>query len=298
MGKKKRFGTGGISILTSRFTATVSVTLVLLLLAFVAVTAIVARGVVDSVRSEMGYVIVMAEDASPADINNMKQRLGTLPSTAGYDYASPEIVRERWLEMIGDDEDERVALESLEVNPFLPEFEVNVKPQFATAGALKPIAEELGKAQGVESVTLHLEMVDDINRTTNEIILVMLCVAVALLIISFVLINNTVRLTVYARRFTIHTMRLVGATNSFIRRPFLVTNVVVGLVSGLIADALLAVLTAYARAASPEASVLFSWGDFALVAVATLAAGVVICLLAALFATNKYLSREYDDLFK
>lgn len=287
----------GLSATTSRLTSTVSVTLVLLLLSLIAGLLIVTRHVADSVTSEIGFVTIMSPSATETDIDSFRQQLVSLPCVDSYNYSSPKEVNDRWIEMMGTDDTERQALESLDQNPFLPEFEVKVKPLWASTDSLNSVAARLETNPMVDRVVVQAQLIDDVNSLTRNAVTIMAIVACALIAISFVLINNTVRLTVYARRFSIHTMRLVGATDGFIRRPFIIGNIIIGIVAALVSDAIIASLTAWSHAVTPEIAAAFTWIDYGIVAVATIVIGVAICSLAALLATNKYLRLDYDSLY-
>ena len=150
----------------------------------------------------------------------------------------------------------------------------------------------------VSEVKVHAAMVDRVNSTLRSISLALIFVAVALLTVSFILIFNTVRLTVYARRFTIYTMKLVGATPAFIRRPFLIDNLVNGLVAGLIASVALLATVAYGRSYEQEMRAMLDWDIMCAVVIGVMVTGVLICLVAALFAANRYLRLPYDEMFK
>ena len=120
-----------------------------------------------------------------------------------------------------------------------------------------------------------------------------------MLVISFVLISNTVRLSIYSKRFTIHTMQLVGATDSFIRSPFIIANAIVGAISGFVAGGVLAVTIALSgRLGMPELIGLIGWSWMAAVDAGLVVGGTVICALAALLATTRHLRQDYGELFK
>ncbi len=122
--------------------------------------------------------------------------------------------------------------------------------------------------------------------------------ALAMITISFVLINNTVLLTIYSRRFTIHTMQLVGATPGFIRRPFILSNMYSGLLAGVFASALLAAAISFVEKTQlPQITQYVCWGSAGIVMVGITVTGMAICTLAALIATNRYLHKDYDELF-
>jgi cell division transport system permease protein len=141
-------------------------------------------------------------------------------------------------------------------------------------------------------------MVDAINDNIQSIAFILTIVAATLLFISFALINNTVRLTVFSRRFTIHTMKLVGASASFIRKPFVLSNITSGIVAGLIADVILAGALFYFHSADPAVAIAVPWELAGLVFTGIVLLGMIICALAATIATNKYLRLSYDDMFK
>lgn len=141
-------------------------------------------------------------------------------------------------------------------------------------------------------------MVESLTRNARMFNTVMLVIAAALLLISFVLINNTVRLTVYSRRFLIHTMKLVGATPGFIRRPFILSNLVQGVVAGIVASGLLAGLIAWGKNWDEALDPLLPWATVAVIFVAIFITGMAICAIAAFFATNRYLRADYDDMFE
>lgn len=143
------------------------------------------------------------------------------------------------------------------------------------------------------------EMVEAMNSNIAGMTLVLGVVAIVMLVISFVLINNTVQLTIYSRRFTIHTMQLVGATNGFISRPVVSNNALSGLIAGMLASLFLAV----AMACAPYAGIgninsYISWPVFGCIAGGMMLVGVVLCALTAWIATAKYLRKDYDELFR
>lgn len=283
----------GFSSMSIHATATVSVALVLLLLGMVAVLGIGARSVTRDIKEHLGFDITLEEEASLDDVNAFKRLLSEAPYVASWLYHSPQEAMDQWQEEMGEN-----LVELLGVNPFLPEFEVNVKEAWANADSLDSVVLPIMAMERVAEVSVHTEVVDKVNRNISTLMLILVAAACALAPISFVLINNTVRLTIYSRRFTIHTMKLVGASRGFIRRPFLTSNAACGAVAGVVASALLTTMTAYAlRYVDPALATYVSPRSVAVVCVAMTALGVAICLLAAWWATQRYLVRSYDELF-
>lgn len=284
-----------LPVLGSQFTATVSVALVLLILGVVALMGIAAKNTGDDIRSRIGFVVIMSENATDADIAALKKRWSAAPYVAAVNYASADDVLARWNEAMSSEGDSITAL--LGVNPFFPEFEVAVKSRYADVDSLEKIVAPLRNLKCVSEVKMQGDMVRSINATVSSLTLILSAVALALLLISFVLINNTVRLTVYARRFSIHTMKLVGATAAFIRRPFIITNVIQGIVAAFLAVVVLAGLLFYVGTVEPRITATVDWQEASWAFAGLFVAGVLICTLSALLSTNRYLRLGYDDMF-
>ncbi|MDE5689208.1 MAG: permease-like cell division protein FtsX, partial [Duncaniella sp.] len=253
------------------------------------------RVVTDNIRENMGFVVLFNEDVTASDIDAVKKMFDKASGVSSTVYSSPDAVLERWQSMVGEEED---IVKLSGINPFVGELEVHVTSEYASSDSLDRMIAPLMLMPQVSEVKVHTELVDKVNATLRSVGLGLLIVAVALLIVSFVLIFNTVRLSVYARRFTIYTMKLVGATGGFIRRPFLVDNIVNGLVAGLIASIALALVVLYCRSLDLSVAEMFTLQTVLPVVGALLVTGVLICLIAALFATNRYLRLSYDEMFK
>lgn len=280
---------------SSQITATVSVTLVLLILGIVALTGIISRNISSDVRERVGFVVVMDDKTSDTQINQLKSMWQNAPYVSTVTYLSADDVLHRWKELMDDDED---IVETLGVNPFFPEFEVRVRADYAYTDSLIKITRPLAAIDCVNEVKLQTAMVDSINSSMKSVALVLVTIAGALLLISFMLINNTVRLTIYSRRFTIHTMKLVGATAGFIRRPFVTSYMLNGIVSAFVAIGILCVVIVYVYSIDPEIYGLLSWAEAVSVFIGLILAGMLICTTSAILAANKYLRSSYDNMFK
>lgn len=281
-----------INILNARLSATVSVTMVLLLLGLVALTAVAATRVTRQIKENLGFEIIFIEDVNPADIDSLGTRLKTMSFVREASLFTADDAMKQWQEETGEN-----VLEVVGVNPFASEYDVKVRADYASADSLEMLADRFRPLPFVEEVNVRADMVDRVNKTMNTLILALSIIAAVLLLISFVLINNTIRLTVYARRFTIHTMKLVGATASFIRRPFVTSNIVNGIIAGIVADLLLALLIYYASTLDPALADAVTPSSIVMIYCAIPLAGIVICALTSIWATNRYLNYEYDDLF-
>ena len=185
------------------------------------------------------------------------------------------------------------------VNPLSPEVAFRVKADYSAPAQIAKLTRELSVLPGVETVSApDTEMVEAMNRNLGKVTLILSIVGIVMLVISFVLINNTVHLTIYSRRFSIHTMQLVGATNGFIRKPFVGQNAMTGLIAGLLAAAaVVAVVWFSPEAGLGELQSVVGWDQVGYLCCALVALGVLICALAAMMATTKYLRKDYDELF-
>ncbi len=273
-------------------TSTVSVGMVLLILGIVGSAAFAAGNITRHIRENLGFNMVMRMNADMTQINDMKRRLTSSDFVASYDYMSPEEILEQENAYLGSD-----IVELIGGNPYQPEFSVRVKAQYASVDSLEKITAPLRMSDSVEEISVHTEMVESINSNIGSLSLVLIALAGALLIISFVLINNTVRLTIYSARFLLHTMKLVGATNAFIRRPIVIGNMLNGILAAAVAILLLCLLRVYAISIDPDLALALPWSDLIWVFMGIVAGGILICGTASWIATNKYLRQKYDDMF-
>ncbi|MDE6137375.1 MAG: permease-like cell division protein FtsX [Muribaculaceae bacterium] len=281
-----------ISVLGSRLTSVVSVTLVLVILGVAAVMTMAARSATDNVRRNMGFTVKMERGISDAATNAMKKTLAAAPFAESFVYASADDILAQECEIIGED-----IMLLVDENPYGAEFDVRVRPDWASGDSILALSARIGAMEGVDEVETDTSVIDSVNTNIARLTWIMLAVAAALLVISFVLINNTVSLAVYSRRFVIHTMRLVGATGAFIRRPFLAAGALTGLTAAILASGILAGAQAYAMHADAALAANLSWTTSAAIYAALIIAGVLICLLASLFATNRYLRSDIDDYY-
>lgn len=284
-----------IPLFTTRATATFSVALVLFILGLASFIGIAAHKVTEGIKENMGFVVLFNEEVTASDIDAVKTRLEKENGVSSTVYSSPDAVLDRWQKMVGEEED---IIRLAGVNPFVGELEVRVKSDYASSDSIALLTGPLMLMPQVSEIKVHNELVDRLNSTLHSVSLSLIFVAIALLTVSFILIFNTVRLSVYARRFTIYTMKLVGATAAFIRRPFLLDNIVNGFVSGIIASIALVITIFYVETFKISVSELIPWETVTIVLAGVIVTGILICLVAAIFAANRYLRLSYDEMFK
>lgn len=291
----KREGDVKISYWAANFTTIVSVTLVLLLVGIITFITLSSQKESRNIRERLEVSMVMKDSVSDAYAQNIAQRLSSEPYALETGYIGKEQAMKDWQNETGED------LETLfGVNPLSPEVFFRVKANYSSPDSLKSVQAKLQNIPGVSEVVMpDSEMVDAMNSNIQSLAIILGLVALVMIVISFVLINNTVHLSIYARRFTIHTMQLVGATDSFIRRPFIINNILAGLVSGLTASAILAIsLAAAPHMGWDDVAHYISWGLYACVAGGMILVGPFICCVAAAIATSRYLKKDYDELVR
>ena len=284
-----------ISGWAAHMTTGVSVTLALLTLGIIAMLWLAATSESRRMMEKMEVSVIIADGIGEDRAVSVCEAIRKQPFAANVRYISSREALENWKEATGEDL-ERV----FGVNPLSPEIAFSVTGDHTSAAAIAKIKKVVSAIPGVAEVgTPDKDLIDNMNANIRRLSVGFLGLACVLLVISFVLINNTVRLSIYSRRFTIHTMQLVGATDGFIRRPFVLSNVSVGAISGVVASSVLAGLLAL----MPSVGVgyiegLVPWSGMALIAASLVLIGAGTCGLASAFATTRHLRQDYEELFK
>lgn len=284
-----------ISYWAAHLTTVVSVTLVLLIIGIIALITVSAASETRRLRERLEVSVVMADTVSNARAEALAKEIEKSPYALSVGVVSKEAALKIWKADTGED------LEALfGVNPLSPEVAFTVKSGYSSEDSLRVIEKRISGHEGVAGVALpDSAMVESMNRNIERFSIVLGVIALVMVIISFVLINNTVHLAIYARRFTIHTMQLVGATSGFIRSPFVKSNMLSGLLAGLVASAIMAVaLVAAPGAGFDNVADYISWPVYGVVAAGMIAVGVLLCGMAAWMATSRYLDKDYGELFR
>lgn len=276
-------------------TTGVSVTLALLTLGLISMIWIAAASESRRMMEKIEISVVMTDNVGDERAMSICEAISKTKFALNVRYISRQQALENWKEATGEDLEHVFG-----VNPLSPEVAFTVAAEYSTVGGIASIKKSLSAIDGVAEVgTPDSRLIETMNSNLRRLTIGFIVIALIMLVISFVLINNTVRLAIYSKRFIIHTMQLVGATDGFIRRPFIATNAVVGAVSGLISGGLLSsVLAASERMGIEYINSLIDWKLMLLIDVGLITGGVVICALAALIATTHHLHQDYSELFK
>ncbi|WP_303014989.1 ABC transporter permease [uncultured Bacteroides sp.] len=291
MGSKNRYKSN--SVFDMQFiTSSISTTLVLLLLGLVVFFVLTAHNLSVYVRENINFSILISDDMKEADILKLQKRLNREPFVKQSEYISKKQALREQTEAMGTD-----PKEFLGYNPFTASIEIKLHSDYANSDSIAKIEKIIKRNTDIQDVLYRKELIDAVNDNIRNISLVLLALAVVLTFISFALINNTIRLAIYSKRFLIHTMKLVGASWSFIRRPFLRRNVWSGVLAAVLADAILMGAAYWAVTYEQELLRVITPEVMLVVCVSVLVFGVVITWLCAYFSINKYLRMRANALY-
>lgn len=284
-----------ISYIAAHLTTIISVTLVLVLVGIIAMVWIGADKETRRMKERIELSVIMRDSVSNDAARKLEEKIKKEPYALRTRFISREEAMRQWQHDTGENLEEVFG-----VNPLSPEISFTLQADFSSPGRIAEVKKSLAALPEVADVAVpETDTVEAINRGVSRLTALLGVIAIVMLVISFVLINNTVHLTVYSRRFTIHTMQLVGATNGYIRRPVVGNNMLCGLIAGILASGLIAIALAFApNAGFHELSNAVGWTEFAVVAGGITLVGMIICSLAAWASTARYLGTDYDRLFR
>lgn len=270
----------------------ISTTLVLLLLGVMGLLFVTAGSLAKHVRRNLALSVVMKSDASESDILKLQKQIDKKEFVLKSRYISREEVLQEQKKELGTD-----PVEFLGYNPYDSSIEIALKNDYANSTSIAQIEKQLLKESIVNNIVYQRELIDAINNNIRKIGIVLLIFLALLTIISWSLIGNMVRLSIYSKRFLMHTMKLVGATWGFIRRPFLMHNLKIGFISSIFANALLAAGLYIAWRHEPAIATILPPTHLAAVAVGITCFGIIICVLCAHLSVNRFLRMRSNDLY-
>jgi cell division transport system permease protein len=286
---------GGISryrLGSSYVTLVVSVSLVLFLLGILGMVLINARQLSDYFRESLSFTIMLKEDAREADIRMLQKELDARPYVKQTEYVSKDEAAVKLTDELGED-----FLDFLGYNPLMPTIDVYLLADYTHPDSVIKLEKAITEYPVVDEVYYQESILNLINDNVRKITLFLLIISALLFLIAMTIINNTIRLSIYSRRFLINTMQLIGANRSFIRKPFILRSLFFGFLAALIAIGLLMGLMYLIE---KEFFTLFTYENinlFLLLCLALAVAGVVINAVSTFFAVNRYLGIHEDKLY-
>lgn len=273
-------------------TAGISTTMVLFLLGLVVFFVLTANNLSVYIRENIAFSAILDDGMKETSIIKLQESLNKKNYVKQTIYISKEQALKEQTEAMGTDPTEFIGH-----NPFNASIEIKLNAGYTNPDSIKWIEKELMANKNILEINYPQNLLDSVNKNLQKISLFLLGLAVLLSLISFSLINNTIRLTIYSKRFLIHTMKLVGASWGFIRKPFITRNLWIGILSGAVANAVLTALAYTAVKYEPELLVIISPESIMIVAASVMIFGIIITILCAYISINKYLRMKISELY-
>jgi cell division protein ftsX len=279
-------------LISSYFSVTLSITLVLFLLGLLGFLLINVKNFTDSYKEHLIIHVFLKDTAKEADIEQLQKSLSLASYTKQVEFISKEQAAQSFSEEIGED-----FISFIGDNPLENSFDLALKADYVTPQKMEEVKESILQNASVKEVNYDKDSVKKIHSNIQSISLVILAVSAIFTVVAMLLINASIRLSVYSKRFIIKTMQLVGATKAFIRRPFIITNIWLGILSAILACAALA-FTFYAIDQSwPEWGLIMHYRDFIWVGTALFLIGVFLSWISTYFAAQRFLNLHTDELY-
>lgn len=270
----------------------ISTTLVLLLLGLMCMLLLSAHSLSNHIRRNMIMSVVISNKLSEQDILKFQNQLNKRKYVIKSKYiSSAQILEEQKIELGTD------PVEFLGYNPYEPAIELTLKNEYANQDSMAALEKELLKDKRVTQVVYHREIIETINDNIRKIAIMLLTLTAVLTLISWSLIGNAVRLSIYSKRFLLHTMKLVGATWGFIRRPFIIQNMYIGLFSGIAADILLGITLYFMIQEEPAVITILPPTSIFIIAITVIAFGMLMTMSCAYTSVTRFLRMRGDDLY-
>ncbi len=281
-----RYGTNFISSI-------LSIGLVLFMLGLIGTIILHGDQLARHVKENIMVTVMLKEDTKEADIFNLQKSLDSNPMVLSTMIVSPEEAAQRLVSDTGED-----FISFLGYIPLPYSIDVHVKYEYANKESLESLEAELKKLNSVKDVNYDKDLTEVINDNITRISVILITVALLLLLISIVLINNTMRLHIYSKRFLIKSMLLVGATHRFVRRPFIGRGFWIGIAGSALAIAILMFSISFFQKQIPDLKEIFNLDLFAILLVLIVLTGIIISVISSAVAVRKYVRLDQDSLYK
>jgi cell division transport system permease protein len=281
-----RYGTNFISSI-------LSIGLVLFLLGLIGSIILHGNRLAGHVRENIVITVMLKDSVREAEIFNLQKNLDSNPMVLSTTMVSPEEAAKRLINETGED-----FVTFLGYIPLPPSIDVHVKSEFANRSSLEKLETDLKQQDVVKDVYFDKDLTDVVNDNVARISLIIGSIALLLMLISIVLINNTMRLHIYSKRFLIKSMLLVGATHAFVRKPFLGRALWIGFGGGIFSILLLLASISFFQKQIPDLKTIFELDKFALLLLMIMIAGILLSIFSSMIAVRKYVKLDQDSLYK
>ena len=277
---------------TSSVTVIISLALVLFMLGLLGLVIINAKKLSNHIKENVGFQIVLKDTTTNAELDILKSELSASPYCKNVDYISKDMAAQKLQQELGED-----FITFLGYNPLLSSLDVKLNSDYAHVDSLAGFEKSIMQKHFVKEVIYHKDMIKQVNENARVISLYLIIFSGLLLVVAVALINNTIRLSIYAKRFLIRTMYLVGATQGFIRQPFIIKGVKQGVIAGILAGFLLAGFLLLSTRYIPDLLQLQDPNLLAVLFIGIVLLGILISGLSAALSVRRYLRLKTDDLY-
>lgn len=279
-------------LISSYFSVVLSIALVLFLLGVLGMLVLNTKKLADHFKEQITISVFLKDNAKPVEIDQLQKSLAMADYTKTAIYVSKEDAAEQYSEDIGEN-----FQEFLGYNPLKNSVDVNLNADFVSPEQVEEIAINLGTKTYVDEVSYDKPLISLLNDNVKKISLWILIASAIFTAIAVLLINSSIRLSIYSKRFIIKTMQMVGATKKFIRKPFITTNLKLGLFGSLIAVLALAIVLYYVNSNFPELNLFQDVPVLIILFAGVLFLGILISYISTYFATQRFLNLRTDDLY-
>ncbi|MFT3737139.1 MAG: permease-like cell division protein FtsX [Breznakibacter sp.] len=277
---------------SSYITTTISIALVLFLIGIIGLLWLNTQRLTVHVKENMGFTVLIKDNAREAEMKRIEKQLAASKLVKSASYVSKETAAQIMQKELGED-----FLEFLGYNPLPASIEVKLYAEYATPENIAKFQTDLMKIPEVKEIYYQKDLLAAIHQNIRKISIIIGAFSILLLFIAIALINNTIRLSIYAKRFLIRTMQLVGATHGYIRKPFLMNGMFYGFIGSVIAIFLLSALI-YLSNREFKGFIGFEVIDLiGILFLMVIAVGILISVVSTFFAVNKYLNIKTDKLY-
>ena len=284
----------GSGFTTSSVTVIVSLSLVLFMLGLAGWAMLNFKNLTNTLKEEFGFQVILKENATEANIQRLRKELDASLFVKEAQYVSKDQAAEEMKKELGED-----FVEFLGDNPLEPSINVKLNSNFVNNDSLEKIKSEIlemGGGKTVKEINYHKILFEEMDRNSRDIGLILLVLSALLTVVAVGLINNTIRLSIYSKRFLLRTMYLVGATRSYIRKPFIIKGVRQGVVAGILACMMMAGFIFIIVKIFPVLLFNQDQNQLLLLMLGVIALGVIISSVSAAMAVSRYLNLKSDDL--
>jgi cell division transport system permease protein len=287
---EKKAGTGRLR--ASYITSIISITLVLFMLGLLGMIIMHGKKLSDYVRENISVSVMLKDNVDDELVMNYMKRLQKTSYVKEAVFITREQAAKDLSNELGED-----FVQFLGYNPLPASMDLQLKADYANTDSIARIEKQLLTSNLVKEVVYQKSLIDQVNSNISKITMVILSFSLILLVISIILINNTIKLSIYARRFLIRSMQLVGATENFIRLPFIRKSIIHGIIAAILAILLLIITLYAARQRIPEIAVLEDMTQFAVFFAGVLVLGVILSAFSTWISVNKFLRMKVDNLY-